>query len=372
MRQEGQTTPLYQYSQLTAERQNAIVGNGILSGEIATFDGKLLPEFERRVADLTGRAQALAVDSGSSALRLAMRGLGIGHGHEVIIPEVGWVSIGAAADMLGATVRVAPVTDTLTPTWDQIEPLITPATRAVVIAHLRGRPALGTAEIARRLREWRIALVEDCAQAWGVDVEGRPAGGWGTLATFSTHTYKLVASGEGGVIVGDEADTVALLRAIGGDTRQPTPRAVWRSKARMTELAAGLALPQLDYLSTLVTELRTLQQKVLEALADRPDLTLVPEGTTAVGNGTIVGLRLPSAAAAEQLASALFRTGYRSWWPGPGDLHTAAAWPVQAEHPLIDPRRYLDVQIPWLPVSEQHNWAAELAAHIGRSLMDAR
>ncbi|WP_328356075.1 aminotransferase class I/II-fold pyridoxal phosphate-dependent enzyme [Streptomyces sp. NBC_00445] len=153
-----QTTPLYQYSQLTADAQNVIMGGGILSGEIATFDGKLIPDLDRRVADLTGRTQALAVDSGSSALLLAMRGLEIGPGHEVIIPELRWVSIGAAADMLDATVRVAPATDSLTPTWDQIEPLITHATRAVVLVHLRGRPAPGIADITRRLFDRGIAL----------------------------------------------------------------------------------------------------------------------------------------------------------------------------------------------------------------------
>jgi dTDP-4-amino-4,6-dideoxygalactose transaminase len=364
------TTPLYQYSQLTADQQNVIVGGGILSGEIATFDGKHLPALEHRVAELTGRAQALAVDSGSSALRLAMRGLGVGPGHEVIIPELGWVSIGAAADMLGATVRVAPATDSLTPTWEQIQPLLTTATRAVVLVHLRGRPAPGTAEIAARLRERGIALIEDCAQAWGVDVEGRPAGGWGTLATFSTHTFKLIATGEGGLIVGDDLDTMALMRAIGGDTRQPTPHAVWRSKARMTELAGALALPQLDHLATLVADLRALQQPVLEALHGLPGVTLVPEGADPVGNGSLVGLRLSDPAAAERLAGSLFHEGYRSWWPGPGDLHTAAAWPVQPDRSLTDARRYLDVQIPWLPPANRASWAADLARHIETTLAD--
>ncbi|MFD4480398.1 DegT/DnrJ/EryC1/StrS family aminotransferase [Streptomyces sp. NPDC058471] len=367
-----QTTPLYQYSQLTVDQQNVIVGGGILSGEIATFDGKHLPALEQRVADLTGRAQALAVDSGSSALRLAMRGLGVGPGHEVIIPELGWVSIGAAADMLGATVRVAPATETLTPTWEQIRPLITDATRAVVLVHLRGRPAPGTGDIAARLHERGIDLIEDCAQAWGVEVEGRPAGGWGTLATFSTHTFKLVATGEGGLIVGDNPDTMALMRAIGGDTRQPTPHAVWRSKARMTELAAGLALPQLDHLAALVADLRALQQQVLESLHDIGGITLVPASSAPVGNGSLVGLRLPDPAAAEQLVGALFHGGYRSWWPGPGDLHTAAAWPVQPERPLVDARRYLDVQIPWLPPDQHPTWAADLTRLIETTLAGAR
>ncbi|MET8683621.1 aminotransferase class I/II-fold pyridoxal phosphate-dependent enzyme [Streptomyces sp. NPDC004732] len=371
MRSTVQTAPLYQYSQLTADQQNVIVGGGILSGAIATHDGNHLPALERRVASLLGREQALAVDSGSSALRLAMRGLGVGPGDEVIIPELGWVSIGAAADMLGATVRVAPATDSLTPTWEQIKPLITRATRAVVLVHLRGRPAPGTAEIAQHLLDIEIPLIEDCAQAWGVEVDGYPAGAWGMLSTFSTHTFKLIATGEGGLIVGDDPDAMGLMRAIGGDTRQPTPHAVWRSKARMTELAAGLALPQLDYLPTLVADLRSLQHKVLEALEPLP-VSLVPNGTAPVGNGSQVGLRLADPAAAEHLAGSLFHAGYRSWWPGPGDLHTAAAWPVQPESTLTDPRRYLDIQIPWLPPAERSLWAGDLAQRIEEILAEHR
>ncbi|WP_327418381.1 aminotransferase class V-fold PLP-dependent enzyme [Streptomyces sp. NBC_01233] len=191
--------PVYQYSLLTADAQNALVGDGILSGQIATFNGALIPQLEDRVAQLTGRASALAVDSGSSALRMAMRGLEIRAGQEVIIPEIGWVSVGAAADMLGAAVRVAPATDSLTPTLKEIEPLIGPDTAAVVLVHLRGRPAPGTAEIATRLRERGIPLIEDCAQAWGVDVGGRPVGAWGTLVLLRGSSWRGVGVGQAGV-----------------------------------------------------------------------------------------------------------------------------------------------------------------------------
>ncbi|MFF4648087.1 DegT/DnrJ/EryC1/StrS family aminotransferase [Streptomyces sp. NPDC001389] len=362
------TQPVYQYSLLTADAQNRLVGDGILTGEITTFGGTLIPRLEERVAGLTGRRHALAVDSGSSALRMAMRGLEIRPGQEVIIPELGWVSVGAAADMLGATVRVGPATDTLTPGWQEIEPLISPATGAVVLVHLRGRPAPGTAEIAARLRERGIPLIEDCAQAWGVDVEGRPAGAWGTLATFSTHSMKLIASGEGGLVVGDDDETMALMRAIAGDTRQRTPRTVWRSKARMTELAAGLALPQLDHLPTLITDLRDLQQQCHAELATLPGIRLVPDSTDPVGNGSIIGLRLPDETTASRLSDQLFHSGYRAWWPGPGDLHTAQAWPVQPDHTVSDHRTYLDIQVPHLPADARKPWAHNLADRIQQAL----
>ncbi|MFJ9547870.1 DegT/DnrJ/EryC1/StrS family aminotransferase [Streptomyces erythrochromogenes] len=367
-----QPAPVYQYSQLTADAQNTLVGGGILTGQIATFNGELIPDLEDRVAGLTGRAQGLAVDSGSSALRMAMRGLEIRADQEVIIPEIGWVSIGAAADMLGATVRVAPATESLTPTWTEIAALIGPDTAAVVLVHLRGRPAPGTAEIAHHLTELGIPLIEDCAQAWGVDVEGRPAGGWGTLATFSTHSMKLIATGEGGLVVGDDPDMMALMRAIAGDTRQRTPRAVWRSKARMTELAAGLALPQLEHLPVLVENLRALQGEVHLQLAALKGLQLVPGSTEPAGNGSLVGVRVADAATASRISGALFHHGYLSWWPGPGDLHTAEAWPVQPARQLTDHRTYFDIQIPWLPADAHKQWACTLADVVQQGLESGR
>lgn len=353
----------YQYSTLTADQQIRLVAAAIASGEIGTFDAHYLPDLERAVAGRIGRRAAIAVDSGSGALALAIRALGLGPDHEVIIPEIGWVSIGAAVADAGARVLVAPATETLMLGWEQIHPLITPATGAVVLAHLRGRPAPGTSRIAAELAERGIPLIEDCAQAWGVTADGRPAGAWGTLATFSVQTYKMIAVGEGGLLAGDDPDTMGLARALAGDTRQALPQAIWRGKRRMTEISAALALPQLDHLETLTSALRTLQSMLADVLADivGPEAVLPAHDGVAASNGSIVGLWLPSPEHARRAADALFGAGLRSWWPGPGDLHTAAAWPARPAASLVDTQRYLDIQVPHLP-TEQHKEFVEACA----------
>ena len=355
----------YQYSTLTADHQVRLVAAAITSGEIATWGARHLPELESRVAARVGRAEALAVDSGSGALALAVRALGLGPGHEVVIPEIGWVSIGAAVTDAGARVVVAPATESLMPGWEQIQPLITPATGAVILAHIRGRSAPGTASIAAELEARGIALIEDCAQAWGVTADQRPAGARGTLATFSVQTYKMIAVGEGGLLAGDEPGLMALARALGGDTRQSLPEAVWRGKRRMTEVSAALALPQLDFLDTLTTDLRALQTLVVDALADilGADAVLPANEEIADSNGSIVGVWLPDPDHARRVCDALFRAGLRSWWPGPGDLHTADAWPIQPATRLVDARRYLDIQIPHLPL-ELHKEFTETCARV--------
>ncbi len=368
-----QAAAIYQYSTLTAAEQARLAADLITSGNIATFGARYLPELEHAVAARAGRAGAVAVDSGSSALELAVRSLGISPGQEVIIPEAGWVSIGAAAASAGAAVRVAPVTEALTPGWDQIRSLITPVTGAVVLAHLRGRPAPGTAQIAGELAARGIPLIEDCAQAWGVTADGRPAGGRGTVAVFSAQTCKMIAVGEGGLLLADDPHLLGMVRAIAGDTRQPAPSAVWRGKHRMTEVSAALALPQLGYLDALTSALRRLQHRIIDALATAAGARLVLPAPPDVdaGNGSLTGLWLDTPGQARQLADAYHQAGLRSWWPGPGDLHTASAWPAQPAQRIVDLRRYLDLQTPWLPDDQHPGFAAHVATVTASTLEDA-
>jgi dTDP-4-amino-4,6-dideoxygalactose transaminase len=354
---------VYQYSTLTAAEQASLARDVISAGQADALGAGHLAELEHAVARHIGRAAAVAVDSGSAALALAVRGLGIGPGHEVIIPEAGWVSIGTAVTQAGACVRVAPVTRSLTPGWEQIEPLITSATAAVILAHLRGRPAPGTAQITSELTDRGIPLIEDCAQAWGVTADGRPAGAWGTMAVFSTQAYKVISTGEGGLLLADDPALTGLIRALAGDTRQRTPAALWRGNHRMTELSAATARPQLTHLDTLTAALRPLQRRIIQQLtAAGPIHTLLPSlASIPAGNGSQVGLWLSTPGQARQLADACYQAGLRSWWPGPGDLHTAAAWPAQPSQTIVDLRCYLDLQIPWLPEDQHPSFAATVA-----------
>jgi len=95
---------------------------------------------ERLTAERCGRIDAVAVASGTTGFQLALRTLDIHPGDEIIIPELGWISVGGAAWEAGATVTVAPVDDTLTARWADLAPLLTARTRAVVLTHMRDGP----------------------------------------------------------------------------------------------------------------------------------------------------------------------------------------------------------------------------------------
>jgi dTDP-4-amino-4,6-dideoxygalactose transaminase len=332
---------IYQYSLVTADKQTALASNVITSGTLGSIGGEYVTQLEQRVAERIGREHAIGVASATAGLEVTLRALGAGPGRQVIVPALGWVSVGAAAAASGASVSVAPVAQGLAPCWEQIEPLLRAETCAVVLAHMRGMPALGTVRIAAELAERGISLIEDCAQAWGVTVAGRPGGGHATLAVLST------------------------------DTRITTPKPVWRGNARMNEITAALALPQLQYLDEVTAQLRPLQQRIAELLREAPGVTAVipDDDGVAATNGSHAGAWFVTAEQAEHRAARLYRAGVRCWSPSTGDLHTAAAWPIQPALPGLDGHlhRYLDIQIPILDATDH-----EPFCHLVRQALEAR
>jgi len=166
--------------------------------------GPCVERFERAFADYLGVAECVALNSGTSALHLALLTSGIGPGDEVITTPLTWVSTAWAISYLGARpvfVDVDPVTYNLDP--KQAAAAITPRTRALLPVHLYGQAADVNSLVALA-RDHELALIEDAAQAHGARVDGRCVGGFGAAGCFSFHPAKnLGALGEGGAVVLD-------------------------------------------------------------------------------------------------------------------------------------------------------------------------
>jgi dTDP-4-amino-4,6-dideoxygalactose transaminase len=176
--------------------------------------GAWIEKLEEKVAALSGKRYAVALNSGTDALMLGMAALGIGKGDEVITPPNSFVASTAAIVHIGAKpvfVDVAP-DQNIEPAL--IESAITPRTRAIMPVHLTGRicdmhPIL---EIARR---HKLLVIEDAAQSIGSRYDGRLAGSFGQIGCFSTHPLKnLSAAGDGGLVTTDDADIAAQLRLM--------------------------------------------------------------------------------------------------------------------------------------------------------------
>ena len=356
------TDAVYQYSTLTAADQIAGTAEVIKSGRLGSIAGHTVREFEDQVAAHVGRAGAVATASATAALELLLHCLPLREPLErVIVGEVGWITVPTAVARTCRIPVIAPVSADLTPHWEQIEPLLDERTTAVVLAHLRGRPAPDTQRIAAELSRRGITLIEDCAQAWGATVDGLPVGRHGQAALFSTQTYKLIATGEGGVIAADDDDLLTTLRAVGGDTRVALPEGNHgRGNTRMSEITAASALPQLAYLGRLRELLHPLQAALIDRLSLAPPVhgvLPVTDGTqTNLGaeasNGSLVGVWLTTGGQAKRVADRLFQLGVRHWWPGPGDPHLAENWDnASGNGGHVDMTRYLDIQIPVLDQS---------------------
>lgn len=178
--------------------------------------GRHVTAFENRFKKMLGAEHCVAASNGTSALFMALRALGVGAGHEVITPAFSWISSAETITMCNAQpvfADVDPVTYTLHP--QQVETLITPRTRAVVVVHLYGQAA-PVAQLRKLCNKRKLFLIEDCAQAHLTEEGGKIVGTFGHAAAFSFYpTKNLGAYGDAGCVVTNNSRLAARVRRLG-------------------------------------------------------------------------------------------------------------------------------------------------------------
>jgi dTDP-4-amino-4,6-dideoxygalactose transaminase len=237
--------------------------------------GPEVEAFEREFAAFAGTSHAVGVASGTDALSLALRGLGIGAGDSVITVSHTAVATVAAIEVVGATpvlVDIDPERMTLSPTG--LEAAIEALKgrhrfRAVIPVHLYGQPAdmVAILDIARR---HGLRVIEDCAQAHGAEAAGRKAGTFGDVAAFSFYpTKNLGALGDGGAIATNDselADRIRALREYGWRERYVSQEAGVNS--RLDPVQAAVLRVKLKYLDADNGRRRAIAGLYSEALAE--------------------------------------------------------------------------------------------------------
>ncbi len=222
-----------------------------------------LNRFEKAFAGYVGTRFALSTSSCTGALHLALLGLGVGAGDEVLVPEMSWVATASAVAYSGATpvfVDIDPETWCMDP--DSARRAITSRTKAIVPVHLYGHPADMPA-ITKLAREHNLSVLEDAAPALGATVNGQRVGGLGDLACFSFQGAKIMTTGEGGMLAtNDEAlhERIKFLADHGRDKHIPFQISAIGYKYKMSNLQAALGLAQLERIEELVDRKRTLFQ----------------------------------------------------------------------------------------------------------------
>jgi dTDP-4-amino-4,6-dideoxygalactose transaminase len=276
-----------------------VLDRGILSGPFAPE----VTELQREFAHYVGARHCLVTNSGTSALVIALAGVGVGAGDEVIVPAYSFVATPLAVLQLGATPVFADVeeeTGCVDPA--AVEAAITARTRAVMPVHMHGCPAAMNA-LAEVVRRHRLVLVEDAAQAHGALFEGRPVGAIGAAGGFSLQSSKNLPAGEGGLFVTND-DAVAIeagsARNFGQELRPSDEREydVGRpldgsralnsrrtgSMYRGSEFMAAFARAQLAQLSERTSTCQLSAQRLARRLADLPGVVppVFPPGRTSV------------------------------------------------------------------------------------------
>jgi dTDP-4-amino-4,6-dideoxygalactose transaminase len=176
--------------------------------------GAQVDQLERRISARLAAEHTIAVASGTDALVLAMKALGIGPGDEVITPPNSFVASTASIVHVGATPVFADVLPDQTIDPAAVERAISPRTRAIMPVHLTGRTCR-MPELLALARARGLFVVEDAAQAFGSSLGGRATGTFGDVGCFSAHPLKnLNAMGDAGFVVTSDADVAARIRRL--------------------------------------------------------------------------------------------------------------------------------------------------------------
>ena len=328
--------------------------------------GRFLDAFETAFARFCGVSHAVAVNNGTTALHLALTALGIGPGDEVLVPNLTYIASANAVTYCGAKpvfVDCEPLTLNLDP--DRIEARITPRTRAIMPVHLYGHPA-DMGRIMTLAARYDLHVIEDAAEAHGATCHGRPVGSFGACAAFSFYGNKIITTGEGGMVVTNDADLAARLRLYRGQGLDPQRRyihPVVGFNYRMTNIAAAIGLAQIERIDAILVARRQVAAWYAERLAGIEGLRLLGSQPWAAPVPWLVTVLLTAGGAPERDAvmAALLDDGIDSrpvFYP----THHQTPYYEDAHYPVSETWSARGINLPTFEAMTEADVAAVCAA----------
>ena len=267
---------------------NAVMRHGRLhryntvAGEVAE-----VALLEEEFADSVGAKYCLAVASGGYALSTALRACGVGHGDNVLTNTFTLAPVpGAIASVGGVPVFVG-VTDDLVIDMDDLAEKL-PQAKVLLLSHMRGH-ICDMVRLMALCDAAGVVVIEDCAHTMGASWDGVPSGRWGRFGCYSTQTYKHINSGEGGLLISDDADSMARAIMLSGSymlfdrhRAAPAPEVFAQIKydtpnisGRMDNLRAAILRPQLRNLAGQAKKWNARYRAVEAGLMETPGLRLI-------------------------------------------------------------------------------------------------
>jgi len=279
---------------------------------------KMTNQFELQFAKYMGSRYALAVTSGTAALRVAVEALGLGPGDEVIIPAITFVASPNAVICGRAVPVFAEIDETLNLDPDDFERKITRRTKAVMPV-----PLVGVAPRMDRIKsiakKHGILVLEDVAQSCGATFRGRHCGTFGDVGAFSLQLNKIITAGEGGAVITnnpilyeravryhDQGQVRAVHQAILGKLRV---KPFAGENYRMNEMSAAVAGVQLKKLPAILKKMRAARARIESAVKGLRGVTIRPSHDRAGDAGNTFGMILEDAAVAKKFETAVMAEG---------------------------------------------------------------
>jgi len=259
--------------------ENRYVNDCLKSTWISSL-GKYNTEFERKFSEYNHVKRSVAVFNGTVALHLALITLGIGHGDEVIVPDLTFV---ATANVVSHTTAKAVLVDVDKKSWNidinKIEKNITNKTKAIMPVHLYGNPC-DMDPIMDIAKKHNLYVIEDVAQATGAEYKGKKLGSIGDIGCFSFYGNKIITTGEGGMCITNNekyADKMAFL----ANHAMSNEKKYWHTEIgynyRMTNIQAAIGLAQLERIDEFIDIKRKNSELYNKLLCDVKGIQLPSE-----------------------------------------------------------------------------------------------
>lgn len=243
-----------------------------IKNEWISSQGSYIKEFEQKFAEWNNVDFGVACSSGTAALTLALRALGIGKGDEVIVPEFTMIASAWAVSYTGATPVFVDCKDDLNINEELIEKKITEKTKAIMAVHIYGR-ICDMKKIMKIAHDYNLYVIEDSAEAHGI----KPTG---DIACFSLYANKVITSGEGGICVTKNkriAEQMIHLRGMAFTVEHSFTHKKIAYNFRMTNMQGAVALAQLEKIEEFLRKRKQIELMYDQNLRDIPEVRLMPK-----------------------------------------------------------------------------------------------
>jgi len=240
-------------------------------------EGPKAKEFNKKICEIIGVKYGVFAPNGTLALYLALKSLEVGPGDEVIVPDFTFIASANAVEMVGATPVFVDITDELQINILECERVLSPKTKAIMPVHIYGFTS-NMDEVMSFSYKNNLLVIEDAAQALGIQWKNKPCGSFGDVSAFSFFADKTLTTGEGGFIATNSDKLFNKLQYLRNQGRLTSGTFIHPEigyNFRMTDIQMAIGLTQLKKMSTIITKKQAIHNLYCDLLKDVEEIKII-------------------------------------------------------------------------------------------------